>query len=253
LSPRLGPGTPSTDAPSVALSEGGVGSESDLELRIDVPPLASAGGAFAPTALKKLLTEAKLEGALQLASPRPLPGEVFVGSESAVVLQAGSDWKGEEVRSALVAAVESLYSTSRLGLNWVEKKADAESYYELDGLAHLSMATPGRILIVANGGGPVVAVLKRLSHSPGDVKAVYAAGFRHERERADLAKMLRLVETPLAQQSGMRKGSRGREPMFLSENLASLSKSLARVEEESILVRDRGPLLSQTVTYRLSK
>jgi hypothetical protein len=65
--------------------------------------------------------------------------------------------------------------------------------------------------------------------------------------------MTGLIEAPLAQQFGRRQRPGGHEPRFFSENLASLSRSLARIESESILVRDRGPLVSQTVTYRLGK
>jgi len=65
--------------------------------------------------------------------------------------------------------------------------------------------------------------------------------------------MMRLIEVPLTQQLGIGEGPGGHEPLFFSENLAGLSDSLARVESESILVHDCGPLVSQTVTYRLSK
>jgi hypothetical protein len=41
----------------------------------------------------------------------------------------------------------------------------------------------------------------------------------------------------------------GREPMFFSENMASLSRSLAGVEEASIITRQDGDKTRQTVTY----
>jgi hypothetical protein len=253
LSPRSGPGVASTYAPRVTLSEGQTGSESDLETRIDVSPLTSAGGAFAPEALKKLLTAAKLEGALQLESTRGLPGDVFVGTQAAIVLQADGDWDGEAVRSALLSAVGGLWTTSSLGAKWVEQGSGETAYSQLDGLAHLAVAPRGRILVVGNSSEAVVAVLKRMSNAPGKDNGVYAAGFRHAAQRGDIARMTHLIEAPLAQQFGGAEGPGGHEPWFFSENLASLSQSLARVESESILVRDRGPLLSQTVIYRLSK
>jgi hypothetical protein len=253
LSPHVGRGAPSTSAPSVALTEGQVGSEGDLETRIDVPPLAKTGGTFEPEALKKVLVEAKIEGALQLESARSLSGDVFVGTQSAIVLRAASDWNGEAVRAALVSAVEGLWTTSRLGANWVERGSGETTCYELDGLTHLAMAARGRLLVVGSDSGPVWAVLKRLSNSPGKDAGVYAAGFRHAVARGDLVRMTGLIEAPLAQQFAGRQRPGGHEPRFFSENLASLSQSLARVESESILVRDRGPLVSQTVTYRLGK
>ncbi|MBZ5515829.1 MAG: hypothetical protein LAN62_13490 [Acidobacteriia bacterium] len=253
LSPRVGRGVVPTRAPSVTLSEGETGGEGDLETRIDVPPLASVGGTFEPEALRKLLTAAKLEGALQLESTRGLPGDVFVGTQSAIVLQGAGDWEGEAVRSALLSAVGGLWTTSHLGAKWVERGAGETGYSEFDGLTHLAMAARGRILIVGNGGEPVVAVLKQMSGAVGKEGGVYAAGFRHAAERSDIVRMTRLIEAPFAQQFGGGGGLGGHEPWFFSENLASLSLSLARVESESILVRDRGPLVSQTVIYRLSK
>ncbi len=250
LAPRAGRGAPSTLAPTVALSEGQTGNEGDLETRIDVPPLTGTGGAFEPQGLRKLLTESKLTGALQLESTGVLPGDVFIGMESAVVVEAASDWNAEAARVALISAVEELWTTSSLGAKWVERGNGDAAYFELDGLTHLAMATRGHILIVGNGGGPVVTVLGRMSHSPGNESGVYAAGFRHAAERAGIVKMTRLMEFPLARQF---QTPGGHEPWFFSENLASLSQSLARVVSESIVVRNRGPVVSQTVTYRLGK
>lgn len=111
LAPQAGPGAPSTLAPTVALSEGQTGIEGDLETRIDVPPLTGAGGAFEPEALKKLLVDAKLVGALQLESARTLPGDVFVGTQSAIVLESASDWNAEAARAALISAIAGLWTT----------------------------------------------------------------------------------------------------------------------------------------------
>jgi len=251
LSPRLGRGVPSNYAPSVALSESQTGGEGDLETLIDVPPLTGAGGTFQPEALQKLLTEAKLVGTLQLEFARNL--DVFAGTQSAIVLQAAGDWNVEATRAALVSAVEGLWTTSGLGIKWVEQGTGETAYSELDGLTPLAMAVRGHLLIVGSGSGPVVAVLKRLSNAPVKEGGVYAAGFRHAAERGQLVKMTRLIEAPLGQPFGGGEEAGGHEPWFFSENLASLSQALGRVESESIVVRDRGPLVSQTVTYRLSK
>jgi len=253
LSPQAGAHVPSTIAPAVALSEGQTGSEGDLETRIDVPPLADASRTFEPAALKKLLAEANLAGALQLGSIRPLPGEVFTGTESAIVLEAAMDWNAEALRTALLSAVAGLWTTSGLGAQWVEEGAGETAHSELDGLTKLALAVRGRFLVVGTGGDPVIAVLERLSQAPGKESGTYAAGFRHAAERGEIVKMTRLIEAPLGQPSGGAQEPGGHEPWFFSENLASLSSSLARVESESIVVHDSGPLVRQTVTYRLAK
>jgi len=252
LAPAVGPGVPSTTAPNVVLSEGQTGSEQDLETRIDVAPLTGTEGKFEPAALKKLLADAKLVGALQLESAREMPGGVFVGTQSAIVLEAAADWNAEAARVALLSSVAGLWTTSGLGAQWVERGTGDTAHFELDGLAPLAIALRGKLLIVGSGGTPVVAVLEHVSSAPGKDAGVYAAGFRHAAERAAIVKMTRLIETPLAQQFGGGQGPGGHEPWFFSENLGSLSHALARVNSESIVVHDRGAVVSQTVTYRLS-
>jgi len=253
LSPRIGIGVAPTLAPSVTLTEGQTGGEGDLETRIDLPPLTSSNGRFEPDALKRFLTAATLEGALEFESTRGLPGDVFVGTESAIVLQAGGDWNEDAARSALLSAVGGLWTTSGLGAKWVEQGSGETAYSQLDGLTHLAMAARGHVLVVGSGNESVLAVLKRISNAPGKDSGVYAAGFRHAAARGDIVRMTHLIETPLAQQFGGGEQPGGHEPWFFSENLASLSQSLARVESESILVRERGPVVSQSVIYRLSK
>jgi hypothetical protein len=44
-----------------------------------------------------------------------------------------------------------------------------------------------------------------------------------------------------------------REPQFFSENMASLSSTLAAVSAEKIMVRTEGEKVLQTVTYEWSK
>jgi len=253
LAPRIGQVVAPTVAPAVTLTEGQTGSESNLETRIDVPPLTNVGGTFEPAALKSLLAAAKLEGALLIEWTRGLPGDIFVGTQSAVVLQAASDWDGEAARSALLSAASGLWTTSGLGAKWIEQGSGDAATYQLDGLTRLAMVARGRVLVVGTGTEPVAAVLKRISSPPGKDSGVYAAGFRHAAARGDIVRMTSLIESPPAQQVGGGAPPGGHEPWFFSENLASLSQSLARVESESILVRERGPLVLQTVIYRLGK
>jgi hypothetical protein len=45
-------------------------------------------------------------------------------------------------------------------------------------------------------------------------------------------------------------GAESREPRFFSENIASLGQTLSRVSSSSIMVRDSGRAVTQTVVYR---
>jgi hypothetical protein len=82
---------------------------------------------------------------------------------------------------------------------------------------------------------------------------IYAAGFRHSAERANMVKMMQMIETPLAPKESATQGQPAREPLFFSENLASFSRSLESIDSESLVIEDHGPQLHQTVTYRLKK
>jgi hypothetical protein len=258
LSPHAVAPAASTLAPGVILTSGEVGSENDLETRIDEAPLPSAGAGLAVEPLLKLLEGSKLAAMLEVESSEVAPDRVFVRTPSAIVLLAASDWDGDAVRRSLESTVRNLWTTSGLGVGWVARQSGPVTYYALDGLARLSMATRGRLLVLADSAPQLVAVLARSSRAgssgAGETRrSVYTARFNHARESVNFLKMVRLMDTPNIQPSQVAGGIGGREPQFFSENIASLSRTLARVESASIAVDDRGPSVSVRVVYRLRK
>ncbi|MGH9649034.1 MAG: hypothetical protein ACRD3I_01050, partial [Terriglobales bacterium] len=92
--------------------------------------------------------------------------------------------------------------------------------------------------------------LGRASGTPSSKGASYAAGFCHASERDNLARMVRWMEFPSRPAESLGESSGSRQPAFFSQNLTSLSATLGRVESSSILVRDSGPTVSQTVIYK---
>jgi hypothetical protein len=261
LMPHAGPGMASQIAPGVTLTEGQTGSESDLETRIDVPPLQGTTGAPGAEALKKLLNAVPLEAVLEFHSLHNVGQSAFIEPHSAVLIRSAANWDSEATRNALRAAIGDLWTTSQIGVGWVARHEGNADYFQLDGLAPLAVATKGPILLLANSGETLKSLLGRAPLGPtansqepeAGPNVVYAAGFRHSAERHNIVKMMRLIEMPLLQQYRGMAGEEGRTPSFFSENLASLSQSLESVESESVVVEDRGPLLHQTVTYRLKK
>jgi hypothetical protein len=261
LRPRAGPGVASQIAPGVILTPSQTGSESDLETRIDVPPLQGVTGAVDAEALKKLLNAVPLEAVLEFHSLHHVAQPAFIEPHSAVLIRSSANWDSEAARNALRAAIRDLWTTSQIGVNWVENREGNADYYQLDGLVPLAVATRGPILVVANSAETLKSLLGRaplglttdsLGAEAGQ-NMVYAAGFRHSAERENIVKMMQLIEMPLAQQYEGLAGEQGRVPSFFSENLASLSRSLESIESESLVVEDCGPQLRQTVTYRLKK
>ena len=212
------------------------GDEADLETQIDEAPLDVRGDRFQSAALRKVLEGMKLEAMLQLESSRVLPGDVFLGHQTAIVLVAASDWDGAAVRTAIAQSVERLWTSARLGAKWVDRP---DGYSVLDGLARVAVTVRGRQLIVADA--PVTLVAAR-APAGGASDVVYAAGFRHARESANFIRMMRLIERPSSS------SDEERQPLFFSDNLGSLSRTLARVDSASLVVRATG---RQTLVYKL--
>ncbi len=251
LAPQAGASVASREAPEVALGEGQVIGHGDLETHIDEAPLVLGEG-FAPAALTQMLERAQLRAMLHVQSSAPIAGQGFIGNHSAVLLLSSEGWDEVAARAAIGEAVESLWTASRLGVAWVEHKHGERTYHRLDGLAGLAVASNGPALAISSSPELLAATLDGFSSSAvrTGAGAVYAAGFRHLRERENFYRMMRWMDFPSATSSG---SSEGREPLFFSENMASLSRSLAGVEEASIITRQDGDKTRQTVIYRFAQ
>ena len=244
-----GPGPDSKLAPTVA-ADGVAGGEQDLEIRIDEPALADdrAGAAF--TALGAQIAGVKLQAMLEVENTRVDADQVFVRPQAALVLLADRAWDAAAIRTALTAAANGLWTSAGLGAGW---RVAANGVQEMDGLGVLAMAVDGNRLIVGNSTALVTAVLARRTQS-AVAGAVYAAGWKHARELPNFERISRLIDFPQITPAGQdgADASQGREPQFYSENAASLGRVLGRVDTATITVHDPGPMLRETVVYRLN-
>ncbi len=246
LTPRSETTVASKIAPVVALGDGAVGDETDLETRIDEPPLET-GAPASGSELRKLLDDAKLEAMLDVGSTRVQPDGVFVGTESGVALLADTNWDTAAVRDAVAASVAKQLTTNQLGVTWLDRRAGANSYSELDGLQPLALATNGRLLVIATSKELLEATLAGVVNPPMTPGARYAAGYRHSQELPNFGKMMRLIDSPLVKVTAQDPP----EPAFFSGNIASLGQALARVDSESIVVHDTGATVTQSLVYKL--
>ena len=249
LAPRLGLAPIEKVAPKVQLTSGEVGGASDLETRIDEAPVARIGSTSGAEPLQQILEKANLQAALHLQSTQRSPDGVFVRIQSAVVFVGSADWDGEAVRAALQNAIKAGLTTAELGVNWQPVNQAGESYYQLDGLTPLLMATRGKYLIVSDDAGSTRAVLGRMNSKSSMEPAVLAARFNHARERENFAKLAGTIDRASAPAASQQEA--GREPQFFSENIASLSRTLATVRSESVVVRQVNNKVRETVTYLL--
>jgi len=235
-------------APPAPSAASAVGSEADLDTRIDEPEFTDGGGQLLPEALKTLLSADKLTAVVQVEETQPAADAVFIGTNRAVVIARQSAWDAAAVREAIRSAIENMWTTSRLGAGWTEVNRGNMRYFVLDGLVPLAVAVERNQMIVANSPALIERMLSRANALVPPNIGIYAAGFRHERERRNFAVWMRQLDNVRApaNQSG------AAPPEFLSQNLVSLSDTLSRVRSATIGVTEQGDAMKQTVIYELT-
>jgi hypothetical protein len=217
------------------------GNERDLETRIDEPPLTDDRASQAFAAVRERLLGVRLQAMLEVGSTGLDGGQVFVRSQSAVVLLANVNWDADAMRAAIGSAAGSLWSNGGLGAGW---RTGANGVRELDGLGRVAVAIDGRWLVIGNSADLVNSIFARRNRAPV-MGSVYAAGWRHARELPNFERLMRLIDFPQARTSPG-------EPMFYSENIVSFGRVLSRVQSASIIVHDAGTMLRESVVYRLT-
>ncbi len=247
LAPHAGPAPAGQLAPGDQMTSGEAGSSSDLEARIDQPPVQRGADAEGSVALENLLQKGQVTAVLQVQSTERDKAGVFVRIHSAVALAGSSDWDEAAVRNALISFIRPGLTASQLGVAWKHNKG----YYELDGLHPLSVAVRGKYLIVANDTDLIASMLANADRKSEATPAVFVAEFDHQRERENFGRLTSVVDRPEVDPSGA--GGGQHQPQFLSENIASLSAALAAVSSEKIVVREAGDKVLQTVTYQWSQ
>jgi hypothetical protein len=247
LAPHSGPVPPQQLAPETQLTSREADSSSDLETRIDQAPAQPKSDTEGTVALKSLLQKSQVNAALQIQSTERDVAGVFVKIHSAVVLSGSSDWDEGAVRGALTGFIRPGLTASQLGVAWKQ----TSSYYELDGLHSLLAAVRGKHLIISDDPVLISGVLANMNRKSDLKPAVFVAEFDHKRERDNFVRLVTVVDHPDLTPSGI-PGSE-RQPQFLSENIASLSATLAAVSSEKIVVHDAGDKVLQTVTYQWSQ
>ena len=247
LAPHLGPAPPSQIAPHVQLTSGETGGSSDLETRIDQSPAQRPVAPQSTSALKDLLDKTQILASLQMQSTERDKAGVFVRTHSGVALLAASDWNETGVQSALADFVRPGLTASQLGVVWQQESG----YQKFDGLWPLVVSVRGKYLLVSDDPALMSAMLSNLDRKSAVKPAIFLAGFKHSRERANFARFFGLVDRPDAAQSDV--PGIGRQPQFFSDNITGLSATLADVAAEHIAMRTDGAKVLQTVTYEWSQ
>jgi len=241
LAPHAGPGVASKIAPQVQLSSGETGGSSDMETRIDQPPLKIQSPSASSEALRELFAQNSVQASMNFQNTETDKDGVFVRFRTAVAFLGISDWNEAAVRSAIADFVRPMLTASELGVSWQAKSG----HMELDGLWPLSGSVRGKYLFLSDDPKLLDEITARLGQKTNTAPAVLIAGFNHAGERQSLARLTNLLDN----QSSAAIGEPGRTPQFFSDNIGSLSAVLAGVSSEKIVVRDAGDHVMQTVTY----
>jgi hypothetical protein len=251
LTPRTTSAPASTSAPSVQLSGGEVGSSADLETKIDEPAVAVTTVKDQFAALQEFLEKAGVLAQLQVQSTRQDTNTSFVRMHSAIVLASLNDWDGEAARAALQSAVAGI-TTQGLGAGWRRNGKGSNEYFELDGQFPLCLAERGKYIVLSDR----AELLNSFSFRPGKMaavaEAVSSSGINFARESDNFAVLTRLLDNTTAAENAASTDSPG-EPPFFSGNLAGLSRVLSGVKSESIVTRESGGKVLQTLTYQWNR
>ena len=236
-------------APGAASNDETAGSEQDLETRIDEPPLpGDIGGGLKSAALRDLLAAAAPDAMLQIQTS--VETEHFVRTPSVIVVSAPNVWDAARVREAFSAAVETLWTTSRLGVGWRSASAGRHAVEQLDGLALLEFGIEGRLLFVANDADLLGSVLDRFGTAPATTGPAYFAEFRHTTARPNYERLMQALDFAGQQQSFSYTPQGERTPALFSGNLASLSGTLAFIRDVLITHVEAPAVERQTIVYQ---
>ena len=233
-----------------AIESSDAGSEGDLEIRIDEPPLSDSRSSQAFETLRAQLNSANLDAMLEVSSTALQPDQVFVQPHAALVLLSSSNWDANQIRDALTAAANGLWTAAGSGAAW---RPGANGAQELDGLGKIVLLADGQRLIISDSPDLVNFILARRTRAavPG---ASYEASWRHSRELPNFDRMMRLIDFPQIHPADPRAPADAvvdNSGLFYSQNISSLGQVFGRVDSATITVHDLGAMLRENVVYRL--
>ena len=246
LAPHIGPGAAEKLAPQVTLTGGETGSGSDLETRIDQAAAPQSVSSDRRAPLRELFQKNRVRALLQVQATERDKEGVFVRFHSGLALLGESDWNEAAARSALVDFAGPGLTTGQMGVEWQTRPGSQE----LNGLWSLVTAVRGKYLFIADQAGLLNGMLAGMNQKVALKPALFAAGFDHSRERENFGRLTGLLDRS-GNETGATPGM-AHTPEFFSENLQSLSSTLAGLASERIVVRDAGDKVLQTVTYEWS-
>jgi hypothetical protein len=256
LDPRPQQAQADSSTPPAAAIEN-AGSASDLEQRIDIAPvLVKEVDAYA--GLRTLLQAANPNGILQVYRTLSSPKQVFVGIERGMVLEAAAPWNEPALRDAITATLRRSVTASHLGIGWRSQSVLGGNISSLDGSIPLFLAVRGNRLYISTSNSLLSTMLERrpTQAAAQDQAVTYEADFQHSaREQQVFRKLVNRLDAAGRGQAASASDGRessvdGQSPAFFSGNIDSLGRMGASMVRETVMEKDQGPTVSQTVVYQ---
>ncbi len=257
-------------APDPDLDAPQIGSDTDLETRIDTPPPIAPAASY--QALTKTLADANFDAVLTLSSAQSPTNQegLWVPIHSAVVLHAANPWNPQSLADALQQSLRGSLTAANLGIEFRPAPAVAQTIYALTGprpLFFTIVASPtrGNLAILADDQPLLLAILQQSTQpaAPATSPATLIAGFDHTSQRAPYARLTALIDgtnhPPLRTVPTATTDSNAplpdpaqttSIPTFFSQDMRSLSDTFAALQSERLVQRTQGGNLRQTVTYQ---
>jgi hypothetical protein len=230
LAPSSHGGADSRFAPSIADLDAIIGTEQDLDTRIDETVPDANASAVRLDAIRQWLGGNTVQAIMQVGTSQPMQNGVFIRTAGVVAILGERPWDLAAARTALTAAASHLWSVSGVA-----------------GLGDIAVAASGRVLLIGDSEPLVRDMAARGASAAQTAGAAYTARYIHARELPNFERMMHLIDAPALQNIS----DNEREPQFFSENLASLGRALGRVDNITVESHDDGRQVTQVVTYRL--
>jgi hypothetical protein len=244
-------------APVADLTQQTVGSASDLETRIDAPPIPQEPMNVALAPLHALLDSAHVQAMLVGSSTGEAADVLFLPVHSSVVLSASGPWNADALKSALTEALRARLTAGSNGLLWQSRHQGSLTWFELEGLQPLAFALQGNLCVLSTDSATLLQSLDRPHDAAPKPQLVsVAAGFNHSMERPHFARITGLLDqSSKGQPSNNQAPSQpdnATPPAFFSGNIRSLSDTFQTLDAETFVEQPQpdAHIVRQTVLYQ---
>jgi len=239
--PKIESAAREDSAPAAYASGDSVGSESQLETRIDIAPARRSDQGLDLSRLTEILQTAGIDAVAEISQARLSPGGVLVRMENALVVTAQSDWDVASIKAAFSELALARFGAAAPEDEWTQRG----NTFALDGVAPLFVETRGNLLLVSNADALLTAIVRSLDTEAPSLLATEILGFRHGIARVGYETLMRHLDFI---NNGYGDDPQ-RAPYFFSENVLSLGQALARVEEVRVTRHHAPGILRETVEY----